>query len=88
MRSNPRSASTAAALPVPRWLVWLGPLALLALVGAQAFGFLTSAPDRDMGHLQKIMYVHVPAAWVAMLAFAIVFVASILYLWKREERTT
>ena len=59
---------------------------LLALAAAQAFGVLTSPPDRDMGHLQKIMYVHVPAAWSAFLAFAVVFVGSVLYLWKREER--
>jgi heme exporter protein C len=71
---------------VPRWLVLLGPVSLLALIAAQAFGILTSPPDRDMGHLQKIMYVHVPAAWMAMLAFTIVFVASIAYLWRRDER--
>jgi heme exporter protein C len=39
-----------------------------------------------MGHLQKIMYVHVPAAWNAMIAFFVVFVASIGHAWKREER--
>jgi heme exporter protein C len=70
----------------PRWLSWFGPLALAALVGAQAFGLLISAPDRDMGHLQKIMYVHVPSAWIAMIAFLVVFVCSILYLWRRDER--
>lgn len=59
---------------------------LAAVAAAQAFSVLTSPPDRDMGDLQKIMYVHVPAAWNAFLAFAVVFVGSILYLWKREER--
>jgi heme exporter protein C len=78
----PRSAT----LKPPRWLAGLGAVALLALLGAQAFGFLASAPDRDMGHLQKIMYVHVPSAWVAMIAFLVVFVCCILYLWKRDER--
>jgi heme exporter protein C len=39
-----------------------------------------------MGHLQKIMYVHVPAAWVAFAAFFVVFVYSILYLWKRQVK--
>ena len=61
-------------------------LVLLAVAAAQAFGVLTSPPDRDMGHLQKIMYVHVPAAWNAFLAFAVVLWGSIMYLWKREER--
>ena len=64
-------------------LAWIAPLALIA---AQAFGVLTSPPDRDMGHLQKIMYVHVPAAWNAFIAFFVVLVASVRYLWTRDER--
>ena len=69
----------------PTSVIW--PLAvLLVLAATQAFGLFTSPPDRDMGHLQKIMYVHVPAAWNAFLAFVVVFGASVLYLWKRDER--
>lgn len=66
-----------------RALVWIAPIALIA---AQAFGILSSPPDRDMGHLQKIMYVHVPAAWNAFIAFFVVFVGSVRYLWTKEER--
>jgi len=64
----------------------LGWVALVALIAAEAFGFATSVPDRDMGNLQKIMYVHVPAAWTMFIGFAIVFGASVLYLWKGEEK--
>jgi heme exporter protein C len=67
-----------------RWR-WFGVLAFISLVAAQLVGFMTSPPDRDMGHLQKIMYVHVPAAWMAFLAFFIVLVFSIWYLWQRRE---
>jgi heme exporter protein C len=56
------------------------------LVAAQAYGVLTSPPDRDMGHLQKIMYVHVPAAWNAFIAFFVVAIASLRYLWKGRTR--
>jgi heme exporter protein C len=70
----------------PRWLRPLGWVALLAFLGAQVVGFMISAPDRAMGNLQKIMYVHVPSAWVAMLGFFIVFVLSILYLVRRREQ--
>jgi heme exporter protein C len=38
------------------------------------------------GPAQKIFYVHAPAAWVAFLAFGLVGLASVLYLWLREER--
>lgn len=68
----------------PRWLAPAGWAGLLAFVAAQVIGFLISPADRAMGNLQKIMYVHVPAAWVAMLGFFIVFVASLLYLWRRD----
>jgi heme exporter protein C len=37
-------------------------------------------PDASGGPLQRIFYVHVPSAWVAYLAFAIVFIGSIAYL--------
>ncbi|MGH7694241.1 MAG: cytochrome c biogenesis protein CcsA [Gemmatimonadaceae bacterium] len=68
------------------WWRPLGILAPLAVIAAQAFGMLTSPPDRDMGHLQKIMYVHVPVAWNFSLAFVVVFYASVRYLWSRDEK--
>jgi heme exporter protein C len=69
-----------------RGLAVLGGVALAAVIAAEAFGFATSVPDRDMGNLQKIMYVHVPAAWTMFIGFAIVFGASVLYLWRGEEK--
>jgi heme exporter protein C len=80
------SPQAAATPPVAKSYEWLGVVALVALVGAQLFGLLTSPPDRDMGHLQKIMYVHVPAAWNAFLAYLVVALASLRYLWKGRER--
>jgi heme exporter protein C len=65
----------------------LGPIAFAAVAAAQALAFATSPPDRDMGNLQKIMYVHVPAAWSAFLCFFVVFAASLHYLWRRRERS-
>jgi heme exporter protein C len=70
----------------PKWLDWFGGLALVAVIVAQAHGVLTSPPDRDMGDLQKIMYVHVPSAWNAFIAFFVVAIASLLYLWKGQEK--
>jgi ABC-type transport system involved in cytochrome c biogenesis permease subunit len=64
---------TASALPLPalradRWS-WFGSFTILFLIASQALGITMSPPDRDMGDLQKIMYVHVPAAWITMLSF-------------------
>jgi len=35
---------------------------------------------------QKIFYYHVPSAWLGFLAFFVVFVCSVVYLWKRDRR--
>jgi heme exporter protein C len=48
--------------------------------------FLYAPTDRVQGHAQRIFYVHVPMAWLAYLAFTVVFVGSIGYLWKRSLR--
>ncbi len=40
--------------------------------------------EKDMGIIQRIFYYHVPLAWVAFLAFFVVFIASIYYLVKRS----
>ncbi|MEO6444679.1 MAG: cytochrome c biogenesis protein CcsA [Gemmatimonadaceae bacterium] len=63
----------------------LGAAAFLLLIAMQVYAISISQADRDMGHLQKIMYVHVPAAWSMMLAFFVVAVASLRYLWKGRE---
>jgi len=70
----------------PRWLAPFGAFAVVFFIAAQAIALLNSPPDRDMQHLQKIMYVHVPSAWISMIAFGTVFVASVLYLWKRQSK--
>lgn len=69
-----------------RALTPVGWLMLGLLLAAQVVAVWISPPDRDMGHLQKIMYVHVPALWTAFVLFFVVFVASLVYLWRRAER--
>ena len=69
----------------PRVAAWTGFAAIATVIATQAYAVLTSPPDRDMGDLQKIMYVHVPAAWMTFIAFFVVFVFSIRYLWKGRE---
>jgi heme exporter protein C len=60
--------------------------ALTALALAFIF-FVAREADQAMGgQLQRIFYFHVPAAWVAYLAFAIVFIASIAYLRTNARR--
>ena len=66
-----------------RWVTVLGWLSLLGLAIEGVLVFGITASDSRMGFSQKIMYLHVPSIWVTYLAFFVVFVCSIGYLWKR-----
>jgi heme exporter protein C len=61
----------------------LGMLALLAVLVGLYLALVYVPPDTLQGDVQRIMYIHVPTAWVAFFAFFVVFLASVVYLWKR-----
>jgi heme exporter protein C len=58
--------------------------AALAAVYVRALAF--TPIELHQGPAQKIFYVHVPAAWSAMLAMGLVGLASILYLLLKDPR--
>jgi heme exporter protein C len=62
----------------------LGWLAGLGLVAGLVMGFGVAPREVTQGNVQRIMYVHVPAVWVAYLAFTVGLVASIAYLARRR----
>ncbi len=66
-----------------RWVTLIG-LALLAVVYLRALGF--TPVELRQGPAQRIFYIHVPAAWSAMLAMGLVGLASILYLLVKDPR--
>jgi len=48
--------------------------------------FIYAPVEKTMGVIQKIFYIHVPAAFLAYLAFFITFIASIFYLYRKDSR--
>ena len=68
----------------------LGVLSVIGLVVTAVMALVVAPPDRPppqgQGDLYRIMYVHVPAAWLAYLAFGVVFAASIAYLRTGKSR--
>jgi heme exporter protein C len=42
--------------------------------------------DKTMGVIQKIFYLHLSLAFLSFFAFFTVFIASIMYLYKRDNR--
>ena len=49
-------------------------------------GLWVAPPDRYMGDVQRIMYVHVPTAWLALVVFTLAFVYALLFLIRRTWR--
>ena len=63
-------------------IVLAGALILAALY--MIFGYVPT--EKEMGVVQRIFYLHVPLAWLAFMSFFVVFVASAIYLWKRQTK--
>ena len=60
----------------------LGALSIVGVVFLGLTGLWWSPEDSDMGDLVRIMYVHVPSAWLAYMAFIITAIGSVMFLWK------
>jgi heme exporter protein C len=58
-----------------RLLPWISALACALLV-VGLYMALTAPVDYQQGHAAKIMYVHVPAAWLSMMGYALVAASS------------
>ncbi|MDC3418156.1 cytochrome c biogenesis protein [Aquibacillus salsiterrae] len=66
-------------------------LALTAITGILIFiqlymAFFYAPTEKYMGHVQRIMYFHVPSAFVSFAAFGIVFGAGIMYLTTKNKK--
>ena len=59
-------------------------LAVLGSIAASYLAFVFAPPEATMGDLYRILYVHLPAAWVCYLAFTISMVSSVLFLQRRD----
>ncbi|MEC5289717.1 heme ABC transporter permease [Aurantimonas sp. C2-6-R+9] len=55
---------------------WLYALALLALAVGLFLGF-TAPPDYQQGATVQIMFIHVPFAWIAMMAWTVMSVSAL-----------
>jgi len=57
----------------------------LILVGCY-LGLVVAPPEQYMGDVQRIMYVHVPCAWVGLVCYTAAFVAAIGSLWSGRRK--
>ena len=66
-------------------LRWLLPLTLVALAVGVTWGLLFTSPDFRQGNSYRIIYIHVPAAVVALAGYYIMAIAgAVSLIWKMK----
>jgi heme exporter protein C len=64
-------------------LPWAGGLAVVLGVLGLYLALVAAPPDYQQGEAYRIMFVHVPAAWMALMVYAMMAVASVVGLvWR------
>ncbi len=69
--------------------VWkaVAAIGVAMLGGLVYFGLLWAPPEKFMSDVGRILYVHVPYVWMALLAFTINVGCAVAYLLKKSWRT-
>ena len=81
-RTTPVPLTVARRPVVDAWLV----AAAVAVAVAYVRIIWFTPPEATQGLAQKIYYLHIPAALNAYIAFSVVAVTSVVYLWLRDPR--
>ncbi|MEO8244570.1 MAG: heme ABC transporter permease [bacterium] len=79
--ANPRKFMQTSAWALP----WVAGLAVLMLVGGLIWGFFLTPDDYKQGSTVKIIYLHVPSAMMAVSAWFMMLVASLIWLVRRHH---
>jgi heme exporter protein C len=80
------TASEAAARALARRGLGISLAALAGLAGVYVLALGFTPVEARQGVAQKIFYLHVPAAWSALISFSLVGITSALYLWLHDPR--
>src|SRR5690242_20737050 len=65
------------------WLPWLAGFAITFLAAGLYLGLFVAPPERYQHDTVRIMFIHVPAAWSAMMCYGLMAVASFFGLvWR------
>ncbi len=67
------------------WLPWITGLFLLLFIPGLYMGLFTAPTDYQQGESFRIMYVHVPAAWMSMFVYvAMALCGAISLIWRMK----
>ena len=65
------------------WVPWLAAITFILMVVGTYWGLVIAPPDYQQGESARIMYIHVPSAWLSMFVYMVMAVASaVTLIWK------
>ena len=79
--ANPKKFMRTSAVVLP----WIASLTAVCLVAGLLWGFFFTPDDFRQGSTVKIIYLHVPAAMMAINAWGMMLVASLIWLIRRHH---
>ncbi|MEF3047410.1 heme ABC transporter permease [Pseudotabrizicola sp. L79] len=79
--ANPKKFMQTSAWALP----WLTGLSVLCLIAGLIWGFFFTPDDYKQGSTVKIIYLHVPSAMMAINAWVMMLVASLIWLVRRHH---
>jgi heme exporter protein C len=63
-----------------QWLPWLSGLTVLLLLAGLYLGLFVAPPDYQQGESYRIIFVHVPSAWMSLFIYVFMAIQSAVYL--------
>ena len=68
-----------------RWLPWLGGLFALLLIAGLYGGLVLAPPDYQQGESYRIIFIHVPSAWMSLFIYLVMaFCGVVIIVWRMK----
>jgi heme exporter protein C len=68
-----------------KWTPWLGGLFLILLVAGLYGGLVLAPPDYQQGESYRIIFIHVPAAWMSLFIYVtMAFCGVVIIVWRMK----
>ena len=68
-----------------KWIPWLGGITLLLILYGLYGGLIQAPTDYQQGESYRIIYIHVPSAWMSMFIYVVMAVAGLISLvWRMK----
>ena len=68
-----------------KWIPWLNALFLISLIAGLYGGLIAAPTDYQQGESYRIIFVHVPAAWMSLFVYVVMaFCGVVIIVWRMK----